>query len=97
MLQLGRLWVIRTLGPRWTTRIIILPGAPLVTGGPYRWLRHPNYAIVVAEIALLPIAFGLEGVAIVFTFLNALALTVRLRAEERALRAAVVRPGDNSS
>lgn len=89
LLQLARLWVIRTLGERWTTRIIVLPGAPLVTSGPYRLLRHPNYAIVVAEIALLPLAFSLDGVAIAFTFLNALALTLRLRAEERALRESI--------
>lgn len=87
LLQIGRLWVIATLGPRWTTRIIILPGAPLVTGGPYRFMRHPNYAVVVAEIALLPLAFGLEAVAVAFTFLNAFALTLRLRAEDKALRA----------
>ncbi|SMF61621.1 isoprenylcysteine carboxyl methyltransferase family protein [Allosphingosinicella indica] len=87
LLQIARLWVIATLGPRWTTRIIILPGAPLITGGPYRFMRHPNYAVVVAEIALLPLAFGLETVAVVFTFLNAFALTLRLRAEDKALRA----------
>jgi hypothetical protein len=52
-LQGVRLWILATLGPRWTTRIIVLPGAPLVTSGPYRYSSHPNYAVVAAEIALL--------------------------------------------
>src|SRR5262249_24601810 len=58
LLQVARVWVLRTLGRYWTTRIISVPGAPLVTRGPYRFLRHPNYAIVAAEIAVLPAAFG---------------------------------------
>jgi methyltransferase len=86
LLQVGRLWVLATLGRRWTTRIIILPGAPLVQGGPFRFLRHPNYAVVAAEIAVLPLAFGLWGVALGFSLLNAAALTIRIRAEEKALR-----------
>lgn len=85
LLQLARVWVIRTLGPRWTTRIIILPQAPLVTGGPFRFLSHPNYAVVVAEIAVLPLAFGLWEVALVFSALNAIVLTIRVRAESAAL------------
>lgn len=85
LLQLGRLWVLRTLGPRWTTRIIVLPGAPLVTGGPFRFVRHPNYLVVIGEIAVLPLVFGLWQVALIFTLLNALALTIRIRAEERGL------------
>lgn len=85
LLQLGRLWVIATLGRRWTTRIIVLPGAPLVRRGPYRWLDHPNYLVVVGEIAALPLAFGLVEVALAFTLLNAAALWVRIRAENRAL------------
>lgn len=85
VLQLLRVWVIATLGARWTTRIIILPGAPLVRGGPYRLFSHPNYAVVVAEIAVLPLAFGLIGVAVVFTIANALVLWVRIRTEGRAL------------
>lgn len=85
LLQGARLWVLATLGSRWTTRIIVLPGAPLVTGGPFRYLRHPNYSVVVAEIVLLPLAFGLWQVALLFSALNAAVLAVRIRAEERAL------------
>jgi methyltransferase len=85
LLQLARVWVIRTLGPRWTTRIIVLPGAPLVRAGPYRFVDHPNYLIVALEIAVLPLAFGLVGVALVFSVLNAAALSVRIRAENHAL------------
>jgi methyltransferase len=85
LLQLGRMWVIATLGERWTTRIIILPGAPLVTSGPYRWVNHPNYLIVIGEFAVLPLVFGLPMVAIVFSLLNAAILAVRIRAENRAL------------
>lgn len=88
VLQLLRVWVIATLGPRWTTRIIVLPGAPIVRRGPYRVLSHPNYAVVAAEIAVLPLAFGLMWVAFVFSLLNVLVLRVRIRAESRALRAA---------
>ena len=84
-LQAARVWVIATLGERWTTRIIILPGAPLVRRGPYRWLDHPNYLIVVAEIAVLPMVFGLPEVAAFFSALNAVALWVRIREENRAL------------
>jgi methyltransferase len=86
LLQLARLWVIATLGDRWTTRIIILPGAPLVRGGPYRLVSHPNYWVVIGEIAALPLAFGLWQVALVFSLLNAAVLTVRIRAENEALR-----------
>lgn len=87
LLQLGRVWVLRTLGPRWTTRIIVLPGAPLVTGGPFRFVRHPNYLVVIGEIAILPLVFGLWEVALVFSVLNAIVLTIRIRAEDEALRA----------
>lgn len=85
LLQAGRLWVLRTLGPRWTTRIIVLPGAPLVTGGPFRFVRHPNYLVVIGEIAVLPLVFGLWQVALVFSVLNAIVLTIRIRAEMGAL------------
>lgn len=85
ILQLGRLWVLSTLGPRWTTRIIVLPGAPLVTGGPFRFVRHPNYAVVALEIAVLPLAFGLWQVALIFSAANGAVLAIRIRAEARAL------------
>lgn len=85
ILQLARVWVIATLGPRWTTRIITLPHAPLVKRGPFRFVSHPNYIVVAAEIAILPLVFGLWPVAIAFTLLNAAVLTVRIRAENRAL------------
>ena len=88
LLQGGRLWVLATLGRRWTTRIIVLPGAPLLAAGPFRYLRHPNYAIVAAEIALLPLAFGLWQAALVFSLLNAIVLAIRIRTEDRALAAA---------
>ena len=87
VLQLGRLWAIATLGRRWTTRIIVLPGAALVEGGPYRYLRHPNYAVVAGEILVLPLAFGASAIALVFSAVN-LALTLRrIGIENRALAA----------
>ena len=86
-LQLGRAWVIATLGERWTTRIVVKPGAPLVRKGPYRFLNHPNYAIVTLEIAVLPLVFGLWEIALIFSLLNAAVLAVRIRAENRALAA----------
>jgi methyltransferase len=85
LVELARIWVLATLGPRWTTRIIVLPGAPLVTGGPYRFVNHPNYWVVIAEIALLPLVFGLWRVALLFSLLNAAVLAIRIRAENRAL------------
>ena len=85
LLQLARVWVIATLGERWTTRIIVLPGEPLVKSGPYRWVNHPNYLIVIGEIAILPLVFGLPTVAIAFSILNGLLLWVRIRDENRAL------------
>lgn len=88
LLQLARIWVIATLGGRWTTRIIILPRAPLINHGPYRLVRHPNYLVVIGEIAALPLAFGLWQGALLFTLLNALVLWIRVRAENAALRAA---------
>ncbi len=87
-LQILRFWVMRTLGARWTTRIIVLPGAPLVSAGPYRYLSHPNYAVVAGEIAVLPLVLGLPWLAIVFTVLNAAVLFIRIRAENRALQSA---------
>lgn len=86
LLQGGRLWVLATLGQRWTTRILVLPDAPLVTRGPYRFVDHPNYVIVILEIAVLPLVFGLWRIALLFSVLNAAVLTVRIHAENRALR-----------
>lgn len=84
-LQGLRVWILATLGSRWTTRIMILPGEPLVTSGPYRYLSHPNYAVVAGEIALLLVALHLPLIALVFTALNAMVLWIRIRAEARAL------------
>jgi len=85
VLQLGRLWVIATLGRRWTTRIIMLPGTPLVEGGPYRYLRHPNYVIVAGEIMVLPLAFGAAVIALVFSAGNLALIARRVSIENRAL------------
>lgn len=85
LLQCGRIWVITSLGPYWTTRVITVPNAPLVRRGPYRFLRHPNYAIVVLEIGLLPLAFGAWEIAAFFSIANAILLTWRIRAEDSAL------------
>jgi methyltransferase len=85
LLQLGRIWVIVSLGRYWTTRIITLPDAPLVRTGPFRYLRHPNYLVVVAEIAVLPLAFGALAIAAIFSTLNLLLITRRIRIEERVL------------
>jgi len=84
LLQFARAWVIWSLGPYWTTRIIVPPGAPSVRRGPYRWMRHPNYVIVTAEIALLPLAFGAWDVALVFSLANGLLLSYRIHSEEAA-------------
>jgi methyltransferase len=80
-----RYWVISTLGERWTTRIVCLPGVPLITGGPYRWLRHPNYLAVVLEIVSLPLVHTAWLTALVFSLLDAVLLRVRIRAEEAGL------------
>lgn len=88
VLQLLRVWVLATLGPRWTTRIIVTRGLPLVRSGPFRFLRHPNYTVVTAEIAVLPLVFGLGWIALLFTLLNAAMLYVRIGAENGALYAA---------
>ena len=85
VLQLGRTWVLSSLGVRWTTRIIVLPGAPLVTSGPYRFTSHPNYWVVAGEIATLPLAFGLPWFALVFSAFNAAVMWVRVRTEAAAL------------
>jgi len=85
VLQAVRAWVIAAMGPRWTTRIITLPGVPLVASGPYRFVSHPNYVVVALEITVLPLAFGLLGYAILFTLLNAAMMWVRIRSEAGAL------------
>lgn len=89
--QALRWWCIATLGPRWNTRVIVVPGLPLVDRGPYRWLRHPNYVVVVLEGIALPLVHTAWVTALAFTVLNAvLLLRFRIPAEERALRAADV-------
>jgi len=85
LLELARVWVVASLGNRWTTRIIILPDEALVRRGPYRLVNHPNYVVVIGEIAVLPLVFGLWQVALIFSLLNAAVLTVRIRGENRAL------------
>lgn len=85
LLQAARFWVLGTLGARWTTRIITLPGEDLVKEGPYRFLNHPNYWVVIGEIAVLPLVFDLPWVALIFSVLNAAILMVRVREENRAL------------
>jgi methyltransferase len=89
LLQPIRLWVMASLGPYWTTRILILPGAPLVRTGPYRFLRHPAYLTAGVEIAVLPLAFGEVRVAAAFFVLNAVVMTLRARQEDAALAAVV--------
>jgi len=84
-LQLGRVWVIASLGRYWTTRLIVPPDRPLVNRGPYRFLNHPNYLIVIAEIAILPLAFGAVLIAAVFSAANLALLARRIVIEERAL------------
>lgn len=86
--QALRWWCIATLGERWSTRVIVVPGLPRITTGPYRWLRHPNYAAVVLEGLALPLAGGAWVTAAAFTALNLALLAVRIRCEDRALDAA---------
>ncbi|SHH10471.1 alkylresorcinol O-methyltransferase [Jatrophihabitans endophyticus] len=88
--QALRWWCIRTLGSQWNTRIVVVPGARRVTGGPYRLLDHPNYVAVVAEGLALPLVHSVWVTALVFTAANAVLLSVRIRAENAALRAAYV-------
>ena len=86
--QALRWWCIATLGRQWNTRVIVVPGLPLVSGGPYKLFRHPNYVAVVAEGAALPLVHSAWITAVVFTVANAVLLTVRIRIENRALAAA---------
>jgi len=83
--QALRYWAITTLGPCWNVRVIVVPGAPVVTAGPYRWLRHPNYAAVIAEGIAVPLVHGAWLTALGFTLANAWLLRTRMRVEERAL------------
>jgi len=85
VLQMARFWVLVTLGRRWTIRIIVIPGEQLVARGPYRLLRHPNYAVVTGEIAVVPLTLGLPTYALVFSILNAAMLAIRISAENAAL------------
>jgi methyltransferase len=84
--QALRYWAILSLGERWTTRVMVLPGVPLVASGPYKHVRHPNYLAVALEILAAPLVFGALFTALSFTLLNAGVMVVRLRSEERALR-----------
>ena len=84
-LQGVRYWIMGTLGEYWTTRVITVPGAPLVASGPYRVARHPNYMVVAAELALLPMVFGAWQIAVLFTAANAPLMALRIRAENAAL------------
>jgi methyltransferase len=83
--QALRWWCVRTLGPQWNTRVVVVPGLPLVRRGPYRLLRHPNYVAVVVEVAALPLVHTAWLTALVFSALNAAVLSVRIPAEQRAL------------
>jgi len=80
-----RVWMLRTLGDRWSTRVVVVPGEPRVTAGPYRVLRHPNYLVVAIELLALPLVHTAYVTAIVFTVLNTILMAVRIPAEERAL------------
>ncbi|MFD5100010.1 isoprenylcysteine carboxyl methyltransferase family protein [Streptomyces albidochromogenes] len=93
--QALRWWCIRTLGRRWNTRVLVVPGLPLVAGGPYRWMSHPNYVAVVAEGLALPLVHGAWVTAVLFTGLNAALLTVRIRCENAALGLAPRRAADS--
>jgi methyltransferase len=85
VLQLARVWVIASLGEYWTTRILTIPSEPLVRRGPYRFMRHPNYAVVILEVVVLPLAFGAFGIAAIFSVLNLALIAWRIRAETPAL------------
>ena len=89
LLQLGRIWVLATLGRRWTTRVFVIAGETLVARGPYRFVRHPNYVVVGLEFFILPLAFGLWPIAAIFGVANLALLAWRIRSEDEALRTAV--------
>ena len=85
LVEVARIWVIATLGPRWTTRIIVVPGETLVSRGPYRFVNHPNYAVVVARNRFAAFGFRTVAIAMIFSLLNAALLAIRIREENRAL------------
>jgi methyltransferase len=85
VVEAGRAWVLVSLGRFWTTRVIVLPQAPLVRRGPYRLCRHPNYLVVALEVAVLPLALGSWQLALGFSLLNAAMLAWRIRVEETGL------------
>ena len=87
-LQVARYWVIATLGPYWTHRIITLDEAPIVSSGAYRFVKHPNYAITVAETLLLPLAFSAVALALIMTAIWVAVLSYKIRLEDAALAAA---------
>lgn len=86
VVQFGRVWVIASLGRYWTTRVIDMPDTPLVRRGPYRWIKHPNYVVIMLEIAVLPLAFGAWQIAVIFSLANMAVLAWRLRIENAALQ-----------
>jgi methyltransferase len=92
ILQLGRFWVLATLGRRWSIRVIVVPGETLVARGPYRLIRHPNYWVVTGEIAVVPLALGLPLFALIFSILNAAVLVIRIRVENAALASSATKP-----
>ena len=95
--QTLRWWCITTLGPRWNTRIVVVPGLPLVDRGPYRWMRHPNYVAVVIEGIALPMVHTAWITAVVFTVVNAGLLRVRISAENAALAEALAEAPPSST
>lgn len=86
LLQISRIWVIKSLGHFWNTKIIVLPNANLVKKGPYKWISHPNYVIVALEILVIPLIFQAYFTAVIFTILNMVMMLVRIPAEEAALK-----------
>ncbi len=85
LLECGRVWVIASLGRHWTTRVMVVPGERRIRHGPYRYFSHPNYMVVCAEIAVVPLMFGAWDLAVVATALKLALLRARIRVEDRAL------------
>lgn len=92
VLQLGRAWVLLTLGRRWSTRVFVVPGETLVARGPYRFVSHPNYVVVACEIFVLPLALRLPWLSLAFGLANLAVLWWRIRVEGRALAELATRP-----